>query len=262
VTLEKTVERLTKILRKDIQLGDAAYRAVLNDLKRMAAIGGIEKATGDKTFEAEDEFTAYGAGGLDEYFQKYRSDVETLEGLRAIDQNKMVKFADSLKKIGGRKIVYLFYQKEFVPVLSKNFLATMENSVALKPLINDLFDMFNRAARIDIGRLKEAFSDPTISLYFSYLTQLSGDLKSGQVEEHSEDVFHSFDEIAKATGGATSSSTNPEYLMRRASQAAENYYLLYYSPKDKSVDGKFRTVTVRVKTGNYRLTHLAGYFAK
>jgi VWFA-related protein len=262
VTLEKTVERLTKILRKDIQLGDAAYRAVLTDLKRMAAIGGIEKATGDKTFEGEDEFTAYGAGGMDEYFQKYRSDVETLEGLRAIDQNKLVKFADSLKKITGRKIVYLFYQKEFVPVLSKNFLATLENSVTLKPLINDLFEMFNRAARIDIGRIKEAFSDPTISVYFSYLTKLTSDLSISQVAEHSEDVFNSFDEIAKATGGATSSSTNPEYLMRQASQAAENYYLLYYSPKDKSTDGKFRTVTVRVKTGNYRLTHLAGYFAK
>jgi VWFA-related protein len=262
VSLDKTVERLTKILRKDIQLGDAAYRAVLTDLKRMASIGGIEKAGGDKTFEGEDEFTAYGAGGLDEYFQKYRSDVETLEGLRAVDQNKLVKFADSLKKIAGRKIVYLFYQKEFVPVLSKNFLATLENSVALKPLINDLFDMFNRAARIDLGRLKEAFSDPTISLYFSYLTQLSGDLKNSQVEEHSEDVFHSFDAIAKATGGSTSSSVNPAYLMQQSSQAAENYYLLYYSPKDKTADGTFRTITVRLKSGNYRLAHLAGYFAR
>ena len=262
VTLERTVDRLTKILRKDIQLGDAAYRSVLNDLKRMAQVGGIEKGTADKMGEGEEEFGAYGSGSMEEYFQKYRSDVEALENLRTMDQKKLLAFADSLKKINGRKIVYIFYQKEFVPVLNRAFLMTMENSVVLKPYVTDLFDQFNRAAQVDVPRLKEAFSDSAVSLYFSYLTKLASDMPANQVAEHSEDVFKSFDEVAKATGGASSSSANPAYLMQQASQAAENYYLLYYSPKDKSVDGKFRTITVRVKTGNYRLAHLAGYFAK
>ena len=262
VTLERTVDRLTKILRKDIQLGDAAYRSVLNDLKRMASIGGIEKGTADKTWEGEETFAAYGAGGLDEYLQKYRSDVEALENLRTMDQEKLLQFAESLKKIKGRKIVYIFYQKEFVPVLNKNFLTLYEGSPSVGPLIKDLFDLFNRAARIDVPRLKEVFSDPGISVYFSYLTKLASDMPNTNIAEHSEDVFKSFYEVAKATGGASSSSTNPAYLMQQASQAAENYYLLYYSPKDKAADGKFRTITVRVKTGNYRLAHLAGYFAK
>ena len=121
--------------------------------------------------------------------------------------------------------------------------------MALKPLINDLFEMFNRAARLNIDRLKEAFSDPTISVYFSYLTKLTSDLSISQVAEHSEDVFNSFDEIAKATGGFTSSSANPAYLMQQSSQAAENYYLLYYSPKDKTADGKFRTSPSGSKPG-------------
>lgn len=262
VSIEKAVDQLTKILRKDIQIGDAAYRSVLNDLKRMAQIGGIEKGTADKTWEGEEEFTAYGSGGLDEYLQKYRSDVDALESFRTLDQIKLIKFAESLKKITGRKIVNIFYQKEFVPVLNKNFLTLFEGNISIGPLIKDLFDLFNRAAQIDVNRLKEAFSDPGISVYFSYLTKLASDMPTTNIAEHSEDVFKSFDEIAKATGGFTSSSSNPEYLMRQASQAAENYYLLYYSPKEKTPDGKFRAITVRIKSGNYRLAHLAGYFAK
>jgi hypothetical protein len=94
------------------------------------------------------------------------------------------------------------------------------------------------------------------------MTKNPADVPLNQIAEGSADIFPVFDEIAKATGGYTTSSQNPEYLMQQASRAADNYYLLYYSPKDKTVDGKFRTVTVRVKSGNYRVAHLAGYFAK
>ncbi|MGZ5515475.1 MAG: hypothetical protein ACXW2O_10590 [Candidatus Aminicenantales bacterium] len=38
--------------------------------------------------------------------------------------------------------------------------------------------------------------------------------------------------------------------------------LLYYSPKDKAADGKFRQIEVKVKSGSYRVEHVAGYLAK
>jgi hypothetical protein len=44
--------------------------------------------------------------------------------------------------------------------------------------------------------------------------------------------------------------------------ATDNYYLLYYAPKDKTADGKFRSIEVRTKSGAYRIEHMAGYLAK
>ena len=262
VSIETTVDRLKKILRKDIQIGNSAYRAVLNDLKRMASLGGIEKGTADKIWDAEEEFSAYGSGDIKEYFQKYRSDAAILENLRPLKEEKLLQFAESLKKINGRKIVIIFYQKESVPIMRWSYTMALENDPVIKLFLTDLYDQFNRATIINVPRLKEAFAGSSVTLYFSYLSNSASDLHLNQVAEHTEDVFKSFDEVAKATGGATSSSANTAYLMQQASQAADNYYLLYYSPKDKTVDRKYRAITVRVKSGNYRVAHLAGYVAK
>jgi hypothetical protein len=79
--------------------------------------------------------------------------------------------------------------------------------------------------------------------------------------EHSEDIFGAFNEIGQATGGITTSSASPEFLFRKAGEATENYYLLYYTPKNYWADGKFHQIEVKVKGKNYRVTHRVGYFA-
>ena len=77
-----------------------------------------------------------------------------------------------------------------------------------------------------------------------------------------QDIYSTFNEVAKATGGLTLASASTGYLMQQAASAAENYYLLYYSPRDKKQDGKFRNIRVQVKTGNYQISYMEGYFAK
>ncbi|MBA7705732.1 hypothetical protein ES703_114568 [subsurface metagenome] len=81
------------------------------------------------------------------------------------------------------------------------------------------------------------------------------------MEEHSEDIYNAFKEIAEATGGLTESSNNPLSLFQNAVEASENYYLLYYSPKNFMKDGKFKEIKVRVKDQNYKIFHRSGYFA-
>ena len=257
---EKIVERLTTMLKKDIQAGDGAYRSVLADLKRMVGVGGIQSINPEAAFK--EELSSYGSGSVSEYLMKYQADFKTLESLRTINENKLVDFAKSLKGLAGNKIVFFFYQKEFVPTPDQQFVASMMQNPELSSIASEVFGLLERESTINSDRVKKAFSDSSVNVYFLYMTKNPADVPLNQIAEGSADIFPVFDEIAKATGGYTTSSQNPEYLMQQASQAAENYYLLYYSPKDKSVDGKFRTVTVRVKSGNYRLAHLAGYFAK
>jgi len=43
--------------------------------------------------------------------------------------------------------------------------------------------------------------------------------------------------------------------------AAENYYLLYYTPAGYKADGKFHALEVRLKDRGYRLSHRMGYIA-
>ena len=79
--------------------------------------------------------------------------------------------------------------------------------------------------------------------------------------EQSEDIFSAFSEISAATGGISDSSANPAASFELAAEASENYYLLYYQPKDYNPDGGFRKIEVKVKSGKYLVSHRAGYIA-
>jgi hypothetical protein len=227
----------------------------------MVGTGGIDKQTDTTEMSEREMHGMFGTGTFEEYLLKYRTDVDQLEQLRTIDEEKFLDFARALKKTEGQKIVFYFYQKEFVPLLDLKTMAKYFENPFVQSLVSELSEVLNRKSSLNMDRLKKTFADSSINLHFLYLTKNPADMPLNQVGER-QDLFSTFDEIAKATGGLTARSANADYLMQKASQAAENYYLLYYSPKDKTADGKFRTVTIRIKSGNYRVTHLAGYFAK
>ena len=79
--------------------------------------------------------------------------------------------------------------------------------------------------------------------------------------EQSEDIYGAFRQMAEASGGFTGSSANPLSLMKEAVDSSENYYLLYYIPRPYVKDGKFKSITVRVKRPDALVVHRMGYFA-
>jgi VWFA-related protein len=74
-------------------------------------------------------------------------------------------------------------------------------------------------------------------------------------------TFQGMMDMADATGGLTESSANAAAAFKKAAEASENYYLIYYSPQNYRPDGRFRKIKVRVKGGGYRILHRAGYLA-
>ncbi|MGD1008578.1 MAG: hypothetical protein ABR951_00335 [Candidatus Aminicenantales bacterium] len=259
VPAEKIVAELNKKLRKDILAGNSAYLSVLADLKRMVGAGSnLETDTAEMSEEAR--LGMFGTGTIEEYLMRYRADVNQLEQLRTIDEEKFLDFARALKKTEGQKIVFYFYQKEFVPLLDAKTIGKYFENPFVQSLITELSDILNQKSSLDMDRLKKTFADSSINVHFLYLTKNPADMALTQIGER-QDIFSTFDEIAKATGGLTARSANADYLMRQAAAAAENYYLLYYSPKDKKQDGRFRQIRVEIKTGSYRISHLSGYFA-
>ena len=135
--------------------------------------------------------------------------------------------------------------------------------LGLSESIDSKFESF------DINKIKQIFADSEITTHFIFLTkELVGTLDIEQMgglhmslSDISMDVFSAFHEIAKTTGGETYVSANAFLAFKRASASSENYYLLYYTPKDYKVDNKFHKIEVKVKTGRFRITHRAGYIA-
>jgi VWFA-related protein len=69
--------------------------------------------------------------------------------------------------------------------------------------------------------------------------------------------------LARETGGQAFHNVNGlEREIQHAVQDGEHCYTLTYSPTNSRKDGKFRTIQVNLKSGNYKLSYRRGYYAE
>lgn len=245
-------------IREDLLKCTAEYRGLLRDLEDV------------KQFEQDSPVAA----GMEGVVRMMHSDITLkLKNLRYLDENKFLEFADALKEKEGPKHVFFFLQKLNIPIIRYN------------PVFGfDDLDEFEGFMAIDEMKIQRIFSDSSITAHMIYITKLS-DLdimgrKAGDslmtntdefdttqtsmprvLQEISGDIFSAFKDIAEATGGIVDSSTNAAASFKKAVAASENYYLLYYSPKNYVSDGKFKEITIKVKGQRYKISHRAGYIA-
>ena len=257
---EEIASRLKGILRKDALQGSAEYRNAVDDVTGLAKSLSSEPNSMDESGLSE-----YRGLALDESLTLYKDLLDKLDSLRSIDQKKLLDFAEFLKDKEGQKYVFLFYQREFIPQLEQRVIDQLVSANQQRQDIvwslSELFDTRIRENFVDVDKVKQAYADSSVSIHFLFFTEPPKHIPGVRMEEHSEDIFNAFKEVAQATGGFSHSSSNPVSLFEDAVEASENYYLLYYSPLNYKKDGKFKEIKVRVKDKKFKINHRVGYFA-
>ena len=245
-------------LKKDITLGSAPYKTLIREIEAM-----VQAITG---------------GGSENSLLMLRDLLMRIEQYRYIDENRLVAFAEFLKAKEGQKNVFLFYQRELLPQIDLSnpaILLTLSGNPVNPGELLDILEItehFKRDITFNIDRIQKLFSDSSILIHFLFLTktkmvgldverQASLSQAGVRYVDHSEDIFGAFNEVALATGGFTTSSFNPESAFKKAVKASENYYLVYYTPKNYRSDNTFHTIKVSVKRKGLRVTHRSGYFS-
>ncbi len=236
VPKQEIAERLKEIVRKDIQLGSREYKSLMRDYMRL--------------YRSEIEFKLY----------LMQDKIREIQNNRYLPEKRMEDFANYLENTAGQKFVFFFYQNENLPI------PPFEVD---DPKYFEFITEIMNFVTFDPEKIKQTFSDSSISLHFLYVTRTRSSLRDVEsrgssdmtMQDLSSNMFGVLNGIAKATGGLTESSDNIASMFKKASDATENYYLLYYTPKDYTMDGKFKTIEVKVKDKNYRITHRQGYFA-
>jgi hypothetical protein len=249
---EQIAAQLKGKLRSDAISGNSEYRNLVKELQDVLALNMP----------------------IDEKMSLFRQVLTRLETVRSVDEERMLNFANFLKEKEGQKNVFMFYQKDVLPQLDVNELNRIihenQERIDIQQNVSELFEFYRRDINFDVENVKQIFSDSSISMHFLFITKRPaqnvdvtrfGSLEGLTMAEQSEDVFSTFREMAQATGGFIGSSFYPTETFKKAVDASQNYYLLYYSPSNYKPDGKFKNVKVRVKGRNYRVTHRAGYFA-
>lgn len=254
------IERMVKEkVQNDVRVGRAQYHTLVRQIRDIL-LGEREGA----------DFT------LVERLPRIYDLYNQWKSLRYVEEENLIKFTDYLKKSGQQKHVFVFYQKEVLPAMSPKAMIELEYSAQETPHIlamaQELFSFDKVDMSLDLKRVKEAFSDSSITSHFLYITKTQAyemDISSRQgtgsgqivMDEKQTEISVIFKEMAEATGGLVESSINAATALKRAVNASENYYLVYYSPKNYAADGKFKNIRVRVKSGNYRVTFRAGYIS-
>jgi len=253
-------KEMDNIIKKDITQTNSIYKTVIKELRRMAgSIEGLSPvAGGDEESDVSDSVM-----GLEQLLIQYRESLSKLEGLRMLDQNKIIGFAQALKKQDGRKFVFFFYQQEFRPTISHAMISALidnnQDSQHILDAVHDLFQTPHQDFSLDQQKIVQAYCDSSADLNFLFMTRTPERLGGITMRDLSQDVFKIFAQAATATGGIAESTQDPTAAIQDALKASETYYLLSYTPASAAKDGEFRTISVKVKDKDYKVFNRRGY---
>jgi hypothetical protein len=254
------------VLRKDILRGSGEYRNLINELKRLTKSIGGSTTTFDEDMATDPTMETSGGFGLEMQIDRYRQALMSMEGLRLVDEAKLLAFAGSLKPTPGQKTVIMFYQREYRPEISSTTMTRLMSLYQDNPDIlgnlMDLFQFYKREKTFDADRVKKAFADAGIDFHFIFVEKKSQRVFGATMREQSEDTYPGFVEIAHATGGTADSSLNPSTAFKNAADTSRDYYVLSLAPGAGPADGGFRSFDVRVVREGCRVSYPLGYFAK
>ncbi len=267
----RIADQLKGLLRQDSVLGNSEYRHVVSELENIAraltraildsengasATGPIEPIT--NSLLATD-FSP------EQLLMEYAATLANFESFRKLDLDRMVSFASLLKEEEGQKYVFVFYQREFLPEVEPRilepFLTLNQDRPDVQYAVASVFDFYKRYNTFDLDKIKQVYAHASIAIHFLFIAEPRKQAPGLIFRERSEDIYSAFKEMAVATGGFVESSANPEMLLKHAVDSAENYYLLYYTPLNAQRDGRFRRISIKVKSGGYRVTNRQGYIA-
>jgi VWFA-related protein len=262
LTRDDILKELKELLRRDAISGDNEYRNTLNELQELAIniTSDINRKKGLQATVSEPEPPYEPAVWLNHYAGL----MSRLQTLRKADELRLLDLAEYFKTQPMQNYVFIFYERKFIPQLDPRLLdeyvSIFEQESYIQQTLMDILDYNKKENMLDYRRISRAFADTSTAIHFMHITRPQPNVPGLLLEEHSADTYNILREIAHATGGFTESSSNPDYLFKHALDSSENYYLLYYTPKNPKGDGSFKKINVRIKDKPYQVLHRLGYY--
>lgn len=199
--------------------------------------------------------------------------LQTYESLERDQQgystaNGLLAVVDSLRVMPGRKTVLFFSEGVSIPPnvqhRFKSIIHTANRSnVSIYTL--DAAGLRMESSSAEAARELRALANRRIASSLSGRDDTSGPMT--RTLERNEDLLrldpHSgLTELASETGGFLISETNSlKGGLERIGEDMNNYYMLSYSPTNRTLDGKFRNIDVKVGRPGLTVQSRKGYYA-
>lgn len=258
--------QISQILRDDVLSARVEYKNIFRDIENVArALHAFQ--SGNVLEVMRDPAT----GRIIELDQdglmiRYMSLLKILEEMRKVNEERLIGLSQLLKGQEGQKDIFFFYQREFIPLvepqLFQAFSKLSADTLDFSYSLSYLNEFLARDLAFDVERIKRAFIDSNAAFHFLFFSRPQKKIPGLNMIGESGKMFESLKEIAATTGGWVDSSEKPGLLFQNKVEVLDNYYVLYYSPKDYKADGNFRSIVVKVKNKDYSVSYRKGYFTE
>ena len=181
--------------------------------------------------------------------------------------NALMAVVSAMRAIPGRKSVVFFTEGLAIP---PNVKARFESVIDAANRANVSIYPMDAAGLRTLSTTKETNDGVTEASNITLARDPTRDVTDRPMMaalEKNEDLLradpHSgLDQLADQTGGFLIANTNDLRAgFGRIDTDMRNYYVLTYVPSNTSFDGKFRTIDVKVKRGDVRVSSRKGYYA-
>jgi hypothetical protein len=263
-TREEILQEIRELLRPGAVLGNTEFRTTLADMAEITREirSFFQILTGDQEGELDPGELTYMKNKL---LVDYVGLTTRLQTLRQADEMRLLDLARYLDRKAGQNFVFMFYEKKLIPQLDpylwERLVNMLDTTEYTQSLVEQKIGSNIREEYLDHTKIARAFADTSTSVHFLHVSPIQANIPDMVMREAGSETFRVLASIASATGGYAASSTDPETLFKSALAASENYYLLYYTPREYIGDGKFKYIKVDVKRQGIKVSHRMGYFA-
>ncbi len=177
--------------------------------------------------------------------------------------NALLAIINSMSSLPGRKALVLFSEGALIPAsVAANFRSVISNANRANVSIYTVDAAGLRATSTDMeaGRAMTVLGQQR-----SNPDDMAGPMTK-DLERNEELVRHNpesgLGQLASETGGLLIASTNnPGERLRQVNEDLHSYYVLTYSPKNQTFDGRFRQISLKVNRPGVEVQARKGYYA-
>ena len=260
-------------LRSTAQFGSQAGKAREAAQQADAAAGSMAVLEAGGQAAGQAAQGGAGAGAAEAIFaQMQQRTLETFEMLERDQQglstsNALLAVVNSMRALPGRKSVIFFSEGLAIPAnVVARFRSVIDTAnranvsiyamdaagLRAESTSNEAREGINAAANRMLRR------NPTSEVVGAPMTEA---LERNEALLRS-DPHSGLGQLSDETGGILIGDTNDlTGAFKRIDQDMRNYYMLSYVPKNDRFDGKFRTISVKVKRGGTDVAARKGYYA-
>ncbi len=213
-TREQLIKLTQNVLKRDIVSGTVNYHQILNRMTQLVL--EIGDGVGSTS-------SGGGMGGgttntstIKTQLVTYRQLREEMKNLRKLNEKLFIKFSEIFKK----GIIYVVYQKELRVIPDRDVMEALRDNQDVRFDAMEVFLQENTDEFLDVKKVGKLLSDAAITLHFFYIKSKEIRRQGTKIKEFSNDVYNSFSNLAKTTGGIVVTTPKPEAAFKKTNKAA------------------------------------------